>query len=137
MRLFATHDFLEEHLMLNLNSLMVGSMQPKVMAEFYEKVFARPADMVENGSDHGWSVGNTFFMVTAHSDIKGMAKEPSRMILNFETEQVKEEFKRIKAIGAKVIKEPYEMEGMTIATFADPDGNYFQLMTPFDGGTGQ
>ena len=33
---------------------------------------------------------------------------------------------------AKVIQEPYEMGGGMIATFADPDGNYFQLMTPWD-----
>ena len=41
------------------------------------------------------------------------------------------EFARIKKLGAKVIKEPYEMEKMWIATFADPDGNYFQLMSPW------
>ena len=32
-------------------------------------------------------------------------------------------------------KEPYTMEGWEgywIATFADPDGNYFQLNTPMD-----
>ena len=42
-----------------------------------------------------------------------------------------EEFERIKAAGAEVVKEPYEIEGMWIATFADPDGNYFQLMSPW------
>jgi predicted enzyme related to lactoylglutathione lyase len=53
-------------------------------------------------------------------------------MLNFETPQVVEEFERIKAIGATVIKEPYGMgegEG-SIATLADPDGNFFQLMNP-------
>ncbi len=51
--------------MLNLNSVMIGSMQPKVMAEFYEKVFGKPADMVEGGW-HGWSVGSAFFSVGEH-----------------------------------------------------------------------
>ena len=41
-----------------------------------------------------------------------------------------EEFERIKAAGATVIREPYEMGGGWIATLADPDGNYFQLVTP-------
>ena len=46
----------------------------------------------------------------------------------------REEFERIKAIdGAKVVKEPYEMQGSWIATLSDPDGNYFQLMTPWEG----
>ncbi len=110
---------------------MLGSMQPQVMAEFYQKVFGRPADMVE-GDFHGWSVGKGFLSIGGHSEIKGESKEPQRIILNFETKEVKEEFARIKAVGATVIKEPYEMGGAWIATFADPDGNYFQLMTPWE-----
>lgn len=35
-------------------------------------------------------------------------------------------------LGAESIKEPYEMEGVEIATLADPDGNYFQLMSPWE-----
>jgi predicted enzyme related to lactoylglutathione lyase len=31
-----------------------------------------------------------------------------------------------------VVKEPYELQGMWIATFADPDGNYFQLTSPWE-----
>ena len=54
------------------------------------------------------------------------------MILNFETKEIKEEYARIKGTGAKVVKALYEMEGAWIATFADPDGNYFQIMTPWD-----
>lgn len=116
--------------MLNLNSIMVGSENVKAMAEFYEKVFQRKADMVE-GSFYGWSVGHTFFSVGEHSEVHGKSQEPSRLIFNLETTEVKEEFERIKAVGATVIKEPYEMQGAWIATLADPDGNYFQLMTPW------
>ncbi|MBI2850493.1 MAG: VOC family protein [Chloroflexi bacterium] len=119
--------------MLNLSSIMIGSAQPKVLAEFYEKVFGKPADLAED-SWYGWQAGNTYFMLGEHSEVKSKAKEPQRVILNFETEDVKGEFKRIKGQGAKVIKEPYEMEGSWIATFADPDGNYFQLMTPWEMG---
>jgi predicted enzyme related to lactoylglutathione lyase len=62
--------------------------------------------------------------------MNGNAKEPGRVMINFATPQVKEEFERIKALGGTVIKEPYEMGGGFIATLADPDGNYFQLMNP-------
>jgi len=117
--------------MLNLNSLMIGTSQVLVLAAFYEKVFQRPADMTE-GDWHGWQIGSAFFSIGTHSEIAGQAKEPQRLIFNFETKEVNEEFERIKEIGAKVIKEPYEMGGGLLATFADPDGNYFQLMTPWD-----
>jgi predicted enzyme related to lactoylglutathione lyase len=49
---------------------------------------------------------------------------------------VKGEFEKLKAAGAIVVREPYtfdEMPDLTdawIATLADPDDNYFQLMTP-------
>ena len=109
---------------------MIGTAQVKEMAVFYEKVFGKPADMTE-GNWHGWTVGNTFFSVGEHSEVKGKSKEPQRMLINFETKEVKAEFERIKSIGATVIKEPYEMLGAWIATLADPDGNYFQLMTPW------
>jgi predicted enzyme related to lactoylglutathione lyase len=117
--------------MLNLNSIMVGSMQPKVLADFYEKVFGHPADM-EEGGWYGWSVGSTFFSVGEHSEMKGPAKDPGRVMYNFETTEVKEEFERIVSLGATVIKEPYEIGGAWIATLADPDGNYFQLMPPWE-----
>ncbi|MBI4134568.1 MAG: VOC family protein [Candidatus Sungbacteria bacterium] len=116
--------------MLNLNSIMVGSEQPKILAEFYEKVLGKPTDMTE-GEWYGWQAGGAFFGIGKHSEVSGRAKEPARIILNFETAEVGSEFERIKAFGAAVVKEPYEMEGVWIATFADPDGNYFQLMSPW------
>ena len=117
--------------MLNFSSVLIGSMRADVLAAFYGKVFARPADFAEGGYS-GWQVGSAFLTVGPHSEMTGSAKEPARVLLNFETEQVKEEFQRIRTVGAAVVKEPYQMDGMPgwIATLADPDGNYFQLMSP-------
>lgn len=106
-------------------------MQPQVMGEFYGKVFGKKADM-EEGGWYGWRVGSCFFSVGEHSEMSGMSKDPGRVMFNLETTAVKEEFERIKGLGATVVKEPYEMGGGWIATFADPDGNYFQLMTPWE-----
>lgn len=117
--------------MLNLNSIMIGTKQPKALATFYEKVLGKPADMVDNENGFfGWQVGSSYFSVLDHSEMGGKTKDPGRVMLNFETTQVKEEFERIKAFGANVVRAPYEMGGGWIATLADPDGNYFQLVTP-------
>ena len=117
--------------MLNLSSVMLGTKQPKELANFYEKVIGKPADMVdsENGF-YGWQVGSAYLSVLEHSEMGGNTKDPGRVMLNFETSQVKAEFERIKALGGVVIKAPYEMGGGWIATLADPDGNYFQLVSP-------
>lgn len=117
--------------MLNLNSVMLGTKQPEIMAAYYEKVLGKPADMVdpENGF-WGWQAGSAFLGILTHSEMGGKTKDPGRVMINFETAQVREEFERIKALGGIVVKEPYEIGDGWIATFADPDGNYFQLMTP-------
>jgi predicted enzyme related to lactoylglutathione lyase len=117
---------------LNLNSIMIGTSQPKILGDFYEKVFGRPADMNEDGW-YMWQAGGCSLSIGEHSEVKGQAKEPSRIILNLETTQVKEEFERLKSVNVTVVKEPYEMGGGWIATLADPDGNYVQLMTPWEG----
>jgi predicted enzyme related to lactoylglutathione lyase len=120
--------------MLNLNSVMIGTKQPQALADFYAGVLGKPADMVdpENGF-WGWQAGSAFLSVLDHSGMGGSAKDPGRVMINFDTEQVREEFERIKSVGAAVIHEPYEMGGGWIATLADPDGNYFQLISPVVG----
>lgn len=120
--------------MLNLNSIMIGTKQLKAMATFYEKVLGKAAGMVdlENGF-YGWEVGSVYLSLLDHSEMGGKTKDPGRVMFNFETAQVKEEFDRIKAFGGAVVKEPYEMGGGWVATLADPDGNYFQLVTPMGG----
>lgn len=129
--------------MLNLSSIMVGTSQPKVMGEFYEKVIGKPSDMAEEGW-YGWKFGDLYLNIGEHSEVHGESKEPQRVLFNLEAKDVKAEFERIKAIGAEVIKKPYQMSaegeilsdtdegGMWIATFSDPDGNYFQLMSPWE-----
>lgn len=109
---------------------MLGSKNPKTLAAFYEKVFAKKPDMNE-GDWYGWQVGEGFFAFGSHSEVGKKAKEPSRAMVSFETTEVKKEFKRLVDAGAIVVKAPYEMMGGWIATLADPDGNYFQLMTPW------
>ena len=117
--------------MLNLNSIMIGTTQPKALVAFYENLLGKPAEMTDEESGFfGWQAGSTYFSVLTHSEMDGAAKDHGRVMFNFETTQVKEEFERIKAFGATIIQEPYQMGEAWIATLADPDGNYFQLVTP-------
>jgi predicted enzyme related to lactoylglutathione lyase len=119
--------------MLDLNSILVFSEGPKKLAEFYEKVLQKAPDFEDEGY-YGFPAGRTFLMLGPHDRVKGRSPNPERLMINFETDDVKGEFARIRDLGAEVIAEPYQMEGSNgwIATFADPDGNYFQLMTPWE-----
>lgn len=118
--------------MLTFNSILIFSENPKELAEFYKKVFESEPTW-DNGGYTGFTVGEGMVMVGPHDKVHGENKNPERMILNYQTEDVESEFKRIKELGAKVVAEPYhpgEDKQMMLATFADPDGNYFQLATP-------
>lgn len=115
---------------------MIGTQHPKELAAFYEKVIGKKPDMVD-GDWSGWSVGSSFLSVGSHDKVRGTSANPERIILNFETKEIKEEFERIKNVpGVTVVKELYQMDpknpNFMIATFADPDGNYFQLMSPWE-----
>lgn len=117
---------------LNLNSLMVGTMQLEAMKAFYERIFEKTPDWADERYC-GWQVGNCWFSLGEHSEATGSAKEPGRILMNFETKDVQTEYLRMVAAGAKSVKEPYDIGGGQIATLEDPDGNYFQLMTPWEG----
>jgi predicted enzyme related to lactoylglutathione lyase len=118
---------------MNLNSILIGSEDPKRLADFYTKLFGKPS--WDEGGYTGWQLGSGAVTVGLHDQVKGRNAQPGRVIWNIESADVKADFERFKAAGAKVIREPYGMdegpEGL-IATFADPDDNYFQLMSPME-----
>src|SRR6266568_5986414 len=118
--------------MLKFSSFLLFSETPDKLAEFYKKVFEKEPDWDEGGYS-GFQLGEGMLIVGPHDKVHGENKTPERMIVNFETDDVEGEFERIKKLGAKVVAEPYhpgEAKEMLLATFADPDGNYFQLATP-------
>lgn len=117
--------------MLNLNSVMIGTKRTQELATFYAQVIGKPADMEDREQGfYGWQVGSAFLSILDHSEMGGSARDPGRVMLNFETAEVQAEFERVKALGATVIAAPYAIGEAWIATLADPDGNYFQLATP-------
>ncbi len=111
--------------MFNLNSLLLFSEAPKKLVEFYGKVLASDPKWQEEEYT-GFEVGPCALIIGPHSQVHGQNKNPERIMFNFETSDVKGEFKRIKGLGAKVVAEPYTMESdknFWISTLADPDGS--------------
>jgi predicted enzyme related to lactoylglutathione lyase len=119
---------------VNLNSVLIGSEDADRLASFYTSLFGEPE--WHDGGYTGWRLGSGGLMVGPHDQVKGSNGEPGRLIWNLESPDVQGDFARLKAAGAIVVREPYTMgesaesEGSWIATLADPDGNYFQLVSP-------
>jgi predicted enzyme related to lactoylglutathione lyase len=117
---------------MNFNSILIGSEDPQRLADFYTKLFGEPT--WSDGGYIGWLVGTGAVTVGPHDEVSGKNPQPGRLIWNIESADVQGDFDRFKAAGATVVREPYSFEGPVglIATFADPDDNYFQLMSPME-----
>ena len=118
---------------MNLNSILIGSEDPQRLAAYYTGLFGKPE--WEDGPYTGWRIGTGGMLVGPHDGVNGANMQPGRIIWNIESSDVQADFDRLKAAGGIVITAPYVFQGEnagapTIATFADPDGNYFQLMSP-------
>jgi predicted enzyme related to lactoylglutathione lyase len=120
---------------LNFNGILIGSDDPQRLADYYRTLFGEPT--FEDGGYTTWLMGSGSVSIGPHSEVHGKNAAPGRIIYNIESEDVKGDFDRWRAAGAIVVKEPYNFEevgapDIWVATFADPDDNYFQLMSPFD-----
>ena len=115
---------------MNFNSILIGSEDPKRLSEYYTRLFGTPG--MEEGGYSAWMIGSGAITVGPHDQVKGKSAQPGRLIWNIESSDVRGDFERLKAAGGIVIAEPYDMgePAATIATFADPDDNYFQLVSP-------
>lgn len=121
---------------MNLNNVMLGSEDSRRLADFYSRVLGAKADWSDEANGwFGFQAGDGSLAIGPHSEVSGRNTQPGRIMLNFSVADVRGEFERIKELGAEVVAEPYqpaEGGGMVLCTFADPDGNYFQLAPPWD-----
>jgi predicted enzyme related to lactoylglutathione lyase len=120
---------------MDLNGLLIGTENPDKLKDYYTKLFGKPG--FDEGGYFGWQIGSGLLSFGPHDQVKGKNTTPGRIIWNITAADVEAEFKKLKAAGATVVKEPYEMgdapgQKVTIATLSDPDNNYFQLMSPME-----
>ena len=116
---------------MNLNSVLIGSQDPGRLADYYRRLFGEPE--WSDGGYTGWRLGQGGIMVGPHDQVRGTNDQPGRIIWNIESADVRGDFERLKGAGATIVREPYkpdESGEALIATLSDPDGNYFQLVSP-------
>jgi predicted enzyme related to lactoylglutathione lyase len=116
---------------MNFSGIMIGSEDPERLVAYYTKLFGEPG--WSEGGYVSWQLGTGGFTVAPHDQVKGRNAHPGRIIWNIVSSDVPGDFARFKAAGAIVVREPYAMDeapGYWISTLADPDDNYFQLVSP-------
>src|SRR5439155_25246696 len=88
----------KETSMLDLNTVMIGSDDPRTLSDFYTKVLGKPT--WEDSAYVGWQAGTAWLMIGAHSEVKGRNEMPGRIMVNFETPDVKGGPRASRARGA-------------------------------------
>ena len=100
---------------------------PDRLRAFYRDVVGLSDDHPELGSP--FMAGATPIYMGAHSEVRGPAQEAARVMLNLFVADLATEQKRIEGHGVKFLRSAgREYWGGVISTFADPDGNYLQLI---------
>lgn len=120
---------------MKLNGVQMGAEDAKKLAEFYTKVFGEPKWAMPDDW-YGWDIGSGHLFFGPHSEVKGKAAEPQRIMIALEDADVRGAFDKLIAAGALEVAKPYNPDPGSPefwqATVADPEGNYLQLASPWE-----
>lgn len=118
-----------------LEAILLSSNQPRKLAEFYrDKVVLKLTTEMEIGDkgEEAFSfekLGGANLYIIYHSKVKGKNTQKSRIMFNFEVDNIEKEVKRLEKAKVKKVQDIYHVQDYGyIATFEDIDGNYFQLV---------
>ncbi len=122
-------------MILGLEAVMIGSEDAKKLGAFYKGIVGLKSTMeMEVGENNEYAIGfdlgkGPSLYITDHSKVKGKSSLPDRMMFNLEVDDIEKEVARLKKHKVKVVQDIYHIEDYGfVATFQDPDGNYFQLV---------
>lgn len=114
---------------MKVNSLLINltSEDPELMRSFYDDIVELPR---RDGMGEGaFALGDATLVIDGHSETRGQAQEPQRVLIDFFVDDLGAEQSRLEARGVEFIRKGgKEYWGGIISTFLDPDGNYCQLI---------
>ncbi len=114
---------------MKVNTFLINltSEDPELLKAFYRDTIGLEKNP-EMGDD-AFHAGGAVLAIDGHSETKGAAREPQRVLLDFFVDDLKAEQDRLERKGVQFLrKEGKEWWGGIISTFLDPDGNYCQII---------
>lgn len=117
-----------------IESILLSSENPQALGTFYsQKVGLKKTMEMEVGEKgekgFAFEMKDCSLYIMHHSKVSGKNNEPERIMFNLETDDIEKEVKKLDKAGVKKVQDIYHMESYGyIATFADIDDNYFQLV---------
>jgi predicted enzyme related to lactoylglutathione lyase len=113
-----------------VNSVIIWTEDVKKLAPFYSDTLGLKTSEIGDEFAVFDLGGAQQLALGVHSEVKGRSKEPNRVMVNLDVDDIQSEYERLKAKGVQFVREPSAepaADGTIIATLQDPDGNTLQL----------
>lgn len=131
--------------MFNGTRILIWSANPDKLVKFYQEVLELKLEEKTDipaqkglAADYGYmliiSSNGDKVWIGKHSEVRGVSKEPVRIMHNLYTDEVEYWYKRVKKAGCKILCQPTKTPFFSkdipwyVATFLDPEGNAWQFM---------
>ena len=108
----------------------IWSEDVKNLLPFYRDVLGLKVGFESPGFVLLGEPGAPALALGTHSEVHGRNADPARHIVGLATDDVRTDWKRLKAAGVEFIEDPTDYGNMRIATLKDPEGNLVQLLEP-------
>ena len=111
-----------------VHSVLIWTEELQRLVPFYRDVLGLKPEMESEGFVIFQSSSGPQLALGAHSEVKGRSRDPNRVMVDFTVDDCQAEYERLSKQGVEFVRTPSkEEDGVTIATFVDPDGNMLQL----------
>jgi len=108
-------------------TVLLASRDPERLATFYDQVLGLERRPSQNHAV--FRVGGATLRLIDHSEVGPRSPEPQRIMFNLFVKDVRAEVARLQPLQVTLVRPPAQMTwGGYVATLADPDGNYLQLI---------
>ena len=114
-------------MLAGIHSVLIWTEDVNRLLPFYRDVLGLQPEMESEGFVVFQASTGGQLALGAHSEVRGRSSDPYRVMVDFEVDDCQAEYERLSREGVKFIRPPSKEDGVTIATFRDPDGNLLQL----------
>jgi uncharacterized glyoxalase superfamily protein PhnB len=108
---------------MQVGSILLGTTRPAELRDWYRKTLAP-----DHEGDGPISFGDLVLVIDERDDVAPKNDEPGRVIINFHVDDFAAARDRLEQAGVEWTAPPEERPFGHFATFADPDGNYLQIV---------
>jgi len=112
---------------MNLRGASIWSEDVKNLLPFYPDILGFKVGLEDPGFVVLGDLGTPALALGTHSEVRGRNTDPALHMVALSTDDVRADWKRLKAGGVEFVEDPTDYGNLRIATLQDPKGNWFSF----------